>query len=243
MNGLLLIKMMMIFAVPPGDGVLMMVDGSALEYQGEPDIFQNMVRLETKEGERLLLSKGLVDWPTTWERNPDLVASLKPETARVLSQAKAERTPRRPIVINNEILAREHQQRSPGLMAKSDTVAGSSSRSSVAPSTETIAHGDKVTIGDHLDTSRIVVFDFYADWCGPCRHFTPQLMAFAEKYPERMVVKKVDIVRWGSPVASQFGIKSIPYVQVYDRGGRLLKQGSGGRMLNYLSQIASREQW
>lgn len=41
-----------------------------------------------------------------------------------------------------------------------------------------------------------------------------------------MALRKIDIKRWGSPVATQFGIRSLPYFHLYDESGSLV--GSGG---------------
>ena len=40
-----------------------------------------------------------------------------------------------------------------------------------------------------------------------------------------MVVKKVDIVKWDSPVARQFGLRQIPHLLLYDGQGRLVCSG------------------
>jgi len=221
--------------------VLFTIYGETLEYRGQPAHVQNRIELSTKAGEQLLLSKGLVDWEATWRRNPTLVAALKPDLARRLEQKLAQRNPARRIVIDNDALNRRKERQSTGLIAKSETVATSSNAS--APLAKTIAHGEVVHLAEHMDGSRVVIVDFYADWCGPCRVFTPQLMAFAEKYPERVAILKIDIVNWGSPVARQFGIKSIPFVMVYSREGGLLEKGGAGRMMTYLNNKASREQW
>lgn len=241
MKAFVLVMMSMALRLWAGDGVLVTIDGEALEYSGQPTLVQNMIELSTKSGEQMLLSKGLVDWDATWRRNPALVAALKPDLARRLERKQNQRDPSRRIVINNETLSRGHNQPGVGLIAKSDTVAAPSYPA--GPLSKTITHGEVVNLAEHMDGSRVVVVDFYADWCGPCRVFGPQLMAFAEKYPERVAILKVDIVKWGSPVARQFGIKSIPFVMVYGSEGGLLDQGGAGRMMTYLNNKASREQW
>lgn len=44
-----------------------------------------------------------------------------------------------------------------------------------------------------------------------------------------MVVLKVDIAKWGSPITTQFNIQSIPYLEVYDTKGELLHKGTEAR--------------
>ena len=63
------------------------------------------------------------------------------------------------------------------------------------------------------------MIDFYADWCGPCKQLSPKLEGIATSDPN-VVLRKVDIVDWGTPVAKQFKIQSIPNVWVFDGAGR-----------------------
>ncbi len=86
---------------------------------------------------------------------------------------------------------------------------------------EVISHGDQVDINQHLALGSVTVVEFYADWCGPCRLLSPSLEQMASSDPE-VALRKIDIVRWGTPVSQQFNIHSVPQVNVYDRGGRLV---------------------
>jgi thioredoxin 1 len=86
---------------------------------------------------------------------------------------------------------------------------------------EVISHGEQVDINQHLALGNVTVVDFYADWCGPCRRLTPSLEQMAMSDPQ-VALRKIDIVNWRTPVAQQFNIHSIPQVNVYDRGGRLV---------------------
>jgi thioredoxin 1 len=63
----------------------------------------------------------------------------------------------------------------------------------------------------HNAGSRLLVFDFYADWCQPCRVLTPILESLAEKYNGRASFFKVDVDR-NQELASAVGMQGIPYV-------------------------------
>ncbi len=93
--------------------------------------------------------------------------------------------------------------------------------------------GAEVNIEANLVPGRVNVVDFYADWCGPCRELAPRLEALAAK--NGMVVLKVDIAKWGSPVAEQFNINSIPHLMIYDKNGK--KIAEGGEAMEYLHRL------
>ena len=79
-------------------------------------------------------------------------------------------------------------------------------------------NGARVSERELIAPGKVTVIDFYADWCGPCRAITPQLQRMSQD-PE-VAVRKVDIVKWGSPVAQQWNLKSIPNMRVYDKTGK-----------------------
>jgi len=86
---------------------------------------------------------------------------------------------------------------------------------------EVISHGAPVDISKHLALGNVTVVDFYADWCGPCKHISPSLEQMARTDPE-IALRKIDIVNWKTAVVKQYNIRSIPQVNIYNRGGRLV---------------------
>ena len=86
---------------------------------------------------------------------------------------------------------------------------------------EVISHGGPVDIAKHLALGNVTVVDFYADWCGPCRQLSPSLEQMARTDPD-IALRKIDIVNWKTAVVKQYNIRSIPQVNIYNRGGRLV---------------------
>jgi thioredoxin 1 len=102
---------------------------------------------------------------------------------------------------------------------------------------EVISHGREVVLEEHLVAGKYVLFDFYADWCGPCRALEPRLVGLAERNADRLALRKVDIINWDSPVARQHRLSSIPYLALYGPDGRQLASGDAGSVLHRLDGV------
>lgn len=84
-----------------------------------------------------------------------------------------------------------------------------------------ISNGESVDLNKHLVKDYVVVFDFYADWCGPCQILGPKMEGLVKKY-DHVLLRKVNIVNWGSAVAKQYKIQFVPNVRVYDKQGQVM---------------------
>lgn len=75
---------------------------------------------------------------------------------------------------------------------------------------------------DTINDNDIVLVDFWASWCGPCRAFAPTFKAASEKHPD-VVFVKVD-TEAEQELAAAAQIRSIPTLMVFKKGNLVFNQ-------------------
>ena len=73
-----------------------------------------------------------------------------------------------------------------------------------------------------VNDNEMVLIDFWASWCGPCRAFAPTFKAAAEKHPD-VVFAKVD-TEAEQELAAKAQIRSIPTLMAFKNGKLLFNQ-------------------
>jgi len=66
---------------------------------------------------------------------------------------------------------------------------------------------------------KLIVIDFHAQWCGPCRKMNPALRKFVDKYPE-VIFAKVDVDD-AEPLAEQEKVDVMPTFFFIKNGNKL----------------------
>ncbi|MEO5949282.1 MAG: thioredoxin domain-containing protein [Candidatus Saccharimonas sp.] len=74
-----------------------------------------------------------------------------------------------------------------------------------------------------LDSKKLVLVDFWAAWCPPCRAMAPTLEAVAKDMDEKFDVVKVDIEAnaENGALASEHGVQGIPNMQLFRDGSHV----------------------
>lgn len=73
---------------------------------------------------------------------------------------------------------------------------------------------------------KIVLVDFFATWCGPCKTIAPHLKTLAEKYQSQVVVLKVDVDELYDFAAIRYDVNSMPTF-IFFKNGENVKRFSG----------------
>ena len=83
-----------------------------------------------------------------------------------------------------------------------------------------------------INSTKPVLIDFYADWCGPCKAFAPQLAKLKQELGDKVRVVKIDVDR-NQELAGQLRVQSIPTVMIY-HNGELKYREAGARPIQEL---------
>ena len=68
-----------------------------------------------------------------------------------------------------------------------------------------------------VSKNSVVLVDFWAEWCGPCRMIAPMIEELANEYNGKAVVGKLDVVN-NQESSIKFGVRSIPTLLVFKNG-------------------------
>ena len=73
------------------------------------------------------------------------------------------------------------------------------------------------TVNDVLQTDKLVVIDFWAEWCGPCKMVGPIIDEIGNEYQDKAVVGKLDVDN-NDETTAKYGIRNIPTVLFIKNG-------------------------
>jgi len=84
-------------------------------------------------------------------------------------------------------------------------------------SENTVAVSDDTFKADVLESKGMVLVDFWAEWCGPCKMIAPALEEIAVEYKGRVTVAKVNIDE--NPMSpNAYGVRGIPTMILFKDG-------------------------
>ena len=103
---------------------------------------------------------------------------------------------------------------------------------------DTVAQADKKEIKKNNGKAKIVVIDFFATWCGPCKAMAPVMEKMEKKYSDKIEFRKVDIDQ-DTELARQYQIKGVPTLVILSSEGEVLNKIVGAQAEDYLDKMFS----
>lgn len=84
---------------------------------------------------------------------------------------------------------------------------------------------DTSNFDEYINSGKLIVVDFYADWCGPCRTMSPIIDELSVDFESRAVIGKLDIETDGD-MADRYGVRQIPTL-IFFKDGEIVDKASG----------------
>lgn len=79
------------------------------------------------------------------------------------------------------------------------------------------------TFNDVISEGRLVLVDFFATWCQPCKMMHPVLEQLKDTLGDKVRIIKVDVDKYGQ-TAAQYGIQAVPTLMLFRKGKTLWRQ-------------------
>ena len=89
---------------------------------------------------------------------------------------------------------------------------------------------------DTLEKNKVVMVDFWAPWCGPCRMLSPIMESLENDFKNTAVVGKVNVDE-ENQLASQFSIRAIPTVIIFKDGVEIERMSGMNSQSAYSDKI------
>ena len=80
-----------------------------------------------------------------------------------------------------------------------------------------MTHFNQESFDKALSEGKLMMVDFWADWCGPCKMLAPVIDGLAAQYAGKAVVGKVNVDE-EQELAIRYGVMSIPTVIFFKDG-------------------------
>jgi len=94
---------------------------------------------------------------------------------------------------------------------------------------------NKETFADIISGDKLVLVDFFATWCGPCKTMAPILKDFSTQIGDRVRVIKIDVDKAPS-AAETYKIQGVPTLILF-KAGEILWRQSGVVQKNQLVKL------
>lgn len=93
----------------------------------------------------------------------------------------------------------------------------------------------KNSFNNILGSNQLVLIDFFADWCGPCKMLAPILKDVKKELADTIKIVKIDVDK-NQPIAAKYQVRGVPTMLLFKNGKQVWRQ-SGVTQKNELVSI------
>lgn len=104
-----------------------------------------------------------------------------------------------------------------------------------------VMHPNETEFESLLRSENLLLVDFFATWCSPCKMLSPVIEDLANKYWNKVKVVKIDIDQHPD-IAGKYDVQSVPTVFLF-KNGKIIESSVGFNPLSHFtSWITTQEQ-
>ena len=81
----------------------------------------------------------------------------------------------------------------------------------------------KSSFKELISSETMVLVDFHADWCGPCKMMAPILKQVKEELKDTVKIIKIDVDK-NQPLAATYQVRGVPTLLLFKNGKQLWRQ-------------------
>ena len=96
----------------------------------------------------------------------------------------------------------------------------------------------KDNLGEVINSGKVAVVDFWAEWCKPCKAMMPAFEAADLRFGDEVVFAKCNVDD-NPQIASQFGIRGIPAIVVF-KGGKMVDMVNGAMTTGAIETLVNK---
>lgn len=74
-----------------------------------------------------------------------------------------------------------------------------------------------------INKDKLVLVDFFAEWCGPCKMMTPVLKQVKDNLGDRVSIIKIDVDK-NQSLAAKYQVRGVPTLMLFKNGQQVWRQ-------------------